>query len=88
MHSACCTDDTRDALRYVSHLYPKAPLIGLGFSLGAGVIVRYLGEEKENSRLSSGCALCSVWLSLYPEYRIADNALPSQPWNLLKNNEG
>jgi hypothetical protein len=35
-------------------------MIGLGFSLGASVLTRYLGEEGEDSNLISGCALACV----------------------------
>lgn len=45
---------------FISHLYPQAPLLGLGFSLGANVMTRYLAEEGEKSRLLSGCALGCV----------------------------
>ncbi|KAJ7285857.1 Alpha/Beta hydrolase protein [Mycena rebaudengoi] len=61
LYSAGHTGDIRDALIYISAIYPKAPLMGLGFSLGANVLTRYLAEEGENSRLSSGCALACPW---------------------------
>jgi uncharacterized protein len=34
--------------------------MGVGFSLGANVLTRYLGEEGESSRLNSGCILACV----------------------------
>ncbi len=61
-YSAGYTDDLRQALFYISQQYPKAPLFGLGFSLGANVIVRYLAEEKEHSRLLAACVLACVSL--------------------------
>lgn len=45
---------------YIAHTYPKAPLVGVGFSLGANVLIRYLGEEGTSSRLLTGCALACV----------------------------
>ena len=60
LYSAGHTDDLRQALMFISHLYPRAPLIGLGFSLGANVMTRYLAEEGEKSRLLAGCALGCV----------------------------
>jgi predicted alpha/beta-fold hydrolase len=59
-YSAGHTDDTRNALMYVASRYPKARLLGLGFSLGANVITRYLGEEREMARLHSACVLACV----------------------------
>ncbi|KAJ7155988.1 Alpha/Beta hydrolase protein [Mycena crocata] len=61
LYSAGETGDIRQALIYISQLYPRAPLLGLGFSLGANVLTRYLAEEGEQSRLSSGCALACPW---------------------------
>ena len=34
--------------------------MGIGYSLGANVLTRYLAEEGENSRLVSGCVLGCV----------------------------
>jgi predicted alpha/beta-fold hydrolase len=63
LYSSCHTDDLRQALLYISHHYPRAPLLGLGFSLGANVLTRYVAEEGEECRLVSACALACVSLS-------------------------
>ena len=60
LYSAGHTDDLRTALLYISNLYPRARLLGLGFSLGANVMTRYLGEEGDRSKLTSGCVLACV----------------------------
>ncbi|KAK2466937.1 hypothetical protein APHAL10511_001195 [Amanita phalloides] len=60
-YSAGHTDDLRQALIYISHMFPKAPLLGIGFSLGANVMTRYVAEEGERSRLQSCCALACPW---------------------------
>ncbi|KAI0637069.1 AB-hydrolase YheT [Trametes polyzona] len=61
LYSALYTDDIRVAVMYIAKLYPRAPLIGVGFSLGANVLTRYLAEEGEKSRLVAGCALACPW---------------------------
>ncbi|KAI0082681.1 AB-hydrolase YheT [Panus rudis PR-1116 ss-1] len=61
LYSAGHTDDIRVALMYLSKRYPKAPLLGLGFSLGANVLTRYLAEEGEYSRIVAGCVLACPW---------------------------
>ncbi|EIN07419.1 AB-hydrolase YheT [Punctularia strigosozonata HHB-11173 SS5] len=61
LYSAAHTDDLRQALLYIAHLYPNAPLMGIGFSLGANVLTRYLAEEAQDSRLNSGCILACPW---------------------------
>lgn len=60
-YSAGNTDDTRQALYYISNRFPQAPLLGLGFSLGANVMTRYIAEEGKYCRLSSGCVLACPW---------------------------
>ncbi|THV06770.1 AB-hydrolase YheT [Dendrothele bispora CBS 962.96] len=60
-YSAGGTDDIRQALIYISHKYPNAPLLGLGFSLGANIMTRYIAEEGEKSRLCAGCTLACPW---------------------------
>jgi predicted alpha/beta-fold hydrolase len=63
LYSAGHTDDLRQALFYISHRYPEAPLLGLSFSLGANVMTRYVAEEGECSRLKSACVLGCVRVS-------------------------
>lgn len=60
LYSAGHTDDTRQALMYIAHKFPNAPLLGLGFSLGSNVITRYLAEEGSQSRLHAACVLACV----------------------------
>jgi predicted alpha/beta-fold hydrolase len=45
---------------YLSTIFPNAPLLGMGFSLGAIVLTRYLAEEGEDSRLVSAFSLGCV----------------------------
>lgn len=43
-YSASYTDDLREVVHHVSCRYPKANLYALGWSLGANILVRYLGQ--------------------------------------------
>jgi len=61
IYSFCHTDDLRQALLYISHRYPRAPLLGIGFSLGANILTRYVAEEGEECRLISTCVLACPW---------------------------
>lgn len=61
LYSAGHTEDIRMALMYISKLYPNAPLLGVGFSLGANVLTRYLAQEGERSRLMAGVAVGCPW---------------------------
>ncbi|TDL27452.1 AB-hydrolase YheT [Rickenella mellea] len=73
LYSAGHTDDLRQALIYISKAYPNAPLVGVGFSLGANVLVRYLSEEGNRSRLQSGCALGCPWNLVNNSDRLQSN---------------
>lgn len=60
LYSALHTDDIRVAVLFITKMYPRARLIGVGFSLGANVLTRYLAQEGPDCRLVAGCALGSV----------------------------
>ncbi|KAI5474701.1 alpha/beta hydrolase, carboxylesterase [Pseudohyphozyma bogoriensis] len=61
LYSGAYTDDLRCGLAYLSEFAPKAPLYGIGFSLGANVVAKYLGEEGEQTPLKAGLALGCPW---------------------------
>ncbi|KAF9456594.1 Alpha/Beta hydrolase protein [Collybia nuda] len=89
------TDDIRTALAYISNMYPHAPLHGLGFSLGAGIMTRYVAEEGEKSRLRSICCLACPWnmaannrslLSTYVGRKVYAPALGANFREMVKQN--
>ncbi|KAM0755757.1 AB-hydrolase YheT [Meredithblackwellia eburnea MCA 4105] len=55
------TDDLRCALAFLSHAAPKSPLYGVGFSLGANVLAKYVGEEGTNTPLKAAVVLGCPW---------------------------
>ncbi|KAF8321138.1 AB-hydrolase YheT [Clavulina sp. PMI_390] len=55
------TGDIRTALLYISGLYPDAPLLGIGFSLGANVLTLLVNEDGEDCRLTSACVMACPW---------------------------
>jgi predicted alpha/beta-fold hydrolase len=61
LYSAATSCDTNTALHYLRTAFPHSALHGIGFSLGASVMSRYLGEAGERSLLSSGCAVGCPW---------------------------
>lgn len=38
------THELRRVLEYLHEKYPKAPLLGAGFSMGANILINYVGE--------------------------------------------
>lgn len=55
------TDDLRRALLFIRTQFPSAPLVGVGFSVGANMLAKYLGEEGSESTLRAGVCLANVW---------------------------
>eukprot|EP00727_Mastigamoeba_balamuthi_P004472 m51a1_g14022 hypothetical protein (389) ;mRNA; f:1111105-1112582 len=50
-YNAGWTGDVRETVAHVRGLYPAAPLLGVGFSLGGNVLARYVAEEGEQCPL-------------------------------------
>ncbi|KAM0864465.1 hypothetical protein ACQ4PT_043917 [Festuca glaucescens] len=55
------TEDIREVVNYLHQKYPKAPLFTVGASLGANILVKYLGEEGENTPVAGAASICSPW---------------------------
>ncbi|XP_021903183.1 embryogenesis-associated protein EMB8 isoform X2 [Carica papaya] len=58
-YSASFFGDMHEVVAHVSKRYPKANLYAVGWSLGANVLVRYLGQESHTSPLSGAVSLCN-----------------------------
>jgi predicted alpha/beta-fold hydrolase len=61
LYSAAASVDTNTAAHYLRATFPQSAIHGIGFSLGASVLARYLGEAGGDSLLSSGCVLACPW---------------------------
>ncbi|OMO75197.1 hypothetical protein CCACVL1_16294 [Corchorus capsularis] len=64
--SDCCynagwTEDTRKIIDHIHCEYPEAPLFAVGTSIGANILVKYLGEEGTNTPVVGAAAICSPW---------------------------
>ncbi|CAL4960236.1 unnamed protein product [Urochloa decumbens] len=55
------TEDVREVINYLHHKYPKTPLFCVGTSIGANIVVKYLGEEGENTPVAGAASICSPW---------------------------
>ncbi|KAG8660766.1 embryogenesis-associated protein EMB8 isoform X1 [Manihot esculenta] len=60
-YNAGWTEDIRVVINYLHHEYPKAPLFAVGTSIGANVLVKYLGEDGERTHVAGAVALCNPW---------------------------
>eukprot|EP01126_Amoeba_proteus_P012461 TRINITY_DN1512_c0_g2_i19.p1 TRINITY_DN1512_c0_g2~~TRINITY_DN1512_c0_g2_i19.p1 ORF type:complete len:236 (+),score=37.20 TRINITY_DN1512_c0_g2_i19:661-1368(+) len=53
VYSAGWTNDLRQVVAHVRHLYPSSFLIGIAFSLGSNIMVKYIGEEGSSTPLNA-----------------------------------
>ncbi|KAJ9706340.1 hypothetical protein PVL29_001721 [Vitis rotundifolia] len=58
-YSASFTEDLRQVVAHVANRYPNANLYAVGWSLGANILVRYLGQESHACPLSGAVSLCN-----------------------------
>lgn len=58
-YSASFTGDLTEVIAHVSGRYPEAKLYAVGWSLGANILVRYLGQESHNCSLAGAVSLCN-----------------------------
>ncbi|KDQ54172.1 hypothetical protein JAAARDRAFT_413634 [Jaapia argillacea MUCL 33604] len=61
LYHAGTTDDIRHTILWICHTFPTSPIFGLGFSIGANALVKYVGEEGVNCPLSGIVSLANVW---------------------------
>ena len=62
-YSASFTGDAGLVVDHVSGKFPHATLVGVGWSLGANILVNYLGEQETESKLA---AAVSLWCGPLP----------------------
>lgn len=60
-YNAGWTDDLRRVVDHLHQEYPQATLFAVGTSIGANVLVKYLGEDGDNTYFAGAVAICSPW---------------------------
>ncbi|XP_062098651.1 embryogenesis-associated protein EMB8-like isoform X2 [Humulus lupulus] len=60
-YNAGWTEDIRVIINHLHNKYSKAPLFAVGTSIGANVLVKYLGEDGDNVPVAGAVAICSPW---------------------------
>nr|KYP74742.1 hypothetical protein KK1_007434 [Cajanus cajan] len=60
-YNAGWTEDVRTVINYLHKEKSKAPLFVVGTSIGANILVKYLGEDGENIPVAGAVAVCSPW---------------------------
>ena len=71
-YSASYTGDIRHVVDELHRRFPNAPLLALGWSLGANILTNFLGEEGSRAKLTAAAALCNPF-----DLKACDKALES-----------
>uniref|UniRef100_A0A1D1YPJ6 Embryogenesis-associated protein EMB8 n=1 Tax=Anthurium amnicola TaxID=1678845 RepID=A0A1D1YPJ6_9ARAE len=58
-YSASFTRDLSEVVNHISSRYPKSKVYAVGWSLGANILVRYLGQEFHHCPISGAVSLCN-----------------------------
>lgn len=56
-YCGAASDDCADVVAHLSRAYPRCPLFAVGFSLGANILTKYLGEAWEKAPLDAAVAV-------------------------------
>ncbi|XP_076886106.1 uncharacterized protein LOC143535851 [Bidens hawaiensis] len=55
------TEDIREVVNHLHCTHPEAPLFAIGTSIGANILVKYLGEDGVNVPIVGAASLCNPW---------------------------
>lgn len=81
LYSAAASMDLNTAVHYLRNTFPQSSLHGIGFSLGASVLSRYLGERGETSLLSSGLPVACPWNIIELSHALEDGWFSSRVYS-------
>ncbi|KAJ8493436.1 hypothetical protein OPV22_015157 [Ensete ventricosum] len=79
-YNAGWTEDIREVINHLHQEYPKAHLFAVGTSVGANILVKYLGEDADNSPVAGAASICSPW-----DLVVCDRFLTRKPVQRLYN---
>ncbi|OIV91391.1 hypothetical protein TanjilG_02009 [Lupinus angustifolius] len=60
-YNAGWTEDTRTVVNYLHKEQPETTLFLVGTSIGANILIKYLGEDGEKIPVAGAAAVCSPW---------------------------
>ncbi|CAG9467412.1 unnamed protein product [Pedinophyceae sp. YPF-701] len=84
-YSASFTGDTREVVAHVAAaVHPDAPLMAAGWSLGANILVRYLGEEGARTPLTAAVSMCNPFDLVVADRNFNRGFNNIYNWNLAK----
>ncbi|XP_064992515.1 uncharacterized protein LOC135629256 isoform X1 [Musa acuminata AAA Group] len=79
-YNAGWTEDVREVINHLHQEYPKAHIFAVGTSVGANILVKYLGEDEDNTPVTGAASICSPW-----DLVVCDRFLTRKPVQRLYN---
>ncbi|RDX46046.1 AB-hydrolase YheT [Lentinus brumalis] len=61
LYHAGSSDDVRHVILWICHTFPECRIYGCGFSLGANILTKYVGEEGEDCPLQGLVVIANPW---------------------------
>ncbi|KAJ1915019.1 hypothetical protein IWQ60_008591 [Tieghemiomyces parasiticus] len=87
MYSAGNTEDVRYVINHIHARYPTTPMVGVGFSLGANIIVKYAGEEGDRCVLRGLVSVGNPFNMLLASEKVSEGILGSLVYKrVMRNN--
>jgi len=71
LYSAGCSGDINDVIGHVTMRYPEAKIYAIGFSLGANLLTKYLGENR-CEKVSKAICISNPW-----DFKLCNATLPN-----------
>lgn len=84
-YSASFTQDMRCVVAHLASKYPKSRLFAAGWSLGANILTRYLGEEGEDTPIQAAVVMCNPFDLPYCDKNFKRGFNRIYDWNLAKS---
>ncbi|KAL4433399.1 hypothetical protein ABPG77_010252 [Micractinium sp. CCAP 211/92] len=84
-YSASFTEDMRNVVAHVRNRYPRSLLFAAGWSLGANIMTRYLGEEQERTPISAAVAMCNPFNLPLSDANFHKGFNKIYDWNLARS---
>ncbi|WIA19026.1 hypothetical protein OEZ85_003687 [Tetradesmus obliquus] len=81
-YSASFTGDTREVVDHVHKRFPNSTLFAAGWSLGANILVNYLGEQGEDTPIEAAVSMCNPFDLTISNKQINEGFNKIYNWNL------
>ncbi|KAJ2809542.1 hypothetical protein H4R20_000044 [Coemansia guatemalensis] len=57
LYNAYDTSDLHEIVEYISESFPKSRIVCIGFSMGANILTRYMGEKGDQSKIAAATVI-------------------------------